>query len=341
MTIIRRLSMRDYHGHSAITNTRLKVFRASPMLYNKVYNNKTVKMPETDAMRFGRAIDCLVFDGREEFGRQYVTAPRTYENEDGETKPWTMRANYCKAWERNEVMRGRSIVCAEDHVCIEQMLQALTHHPIAAALMSQGESQVTFRRESGTFGLEVQVRPDWFSEKPLLDKDLGIDTRNLPYLCDLKSTVFFDKFFNLLDPEDPRLGRPVIDLGMYRQAGMAQWVAAQDVGPTDHFLVIAESIEPFRAGVIRLNNEYLELGFSEVSSDLHRLRACQTANVWPGSVGRIIELKPPQWLLDAGSRQSQANAEAGAPSAESAETVDVTAPRDGAAVTAETQREGA
>ncbi len=310
MTIIRSLAMREYHNHRAITNTKLKLFRRSPLLFHRVYNEKSYIIPTTRAMVMGRAIDTLLFDGREEFAKQYTTAPETYENDDGDVKPWHGSANYCKAWARMQAILGKDVLNLTETRSLEWMLNAVRSHPLASALLSQGEAQVTFRSVNETYGMEIQVRPDWFSDKPIISVDLGLDTAGDPYICDLKSVVDFDKVISVLDPLNPRNGEPVYRLGMHRQAGMAQWVVAQDVGRTAHFLIFIERQQPYRVGVVILNGEYLDLGYEDTQADLRRLKSCQVANKWPGSVDRLITLAPPDWLLEKGAREHQANAEA-------------------------------
>ncbi len=279
-------------------------------------------MPRTRALVLGNAIDCLLFDGREVYARKHVMQPKTYMAADGTEKKWTNQSNTCKQWTQETILRGGVILTYDEAMMIEAMLLSLQRHPLVAALLAQGRPQVTFRRESERYGMQVQVRPDWFSEQPISRPDLGLDSGGLPYLADLKSTEDFNLWFDVLDPESPRSGKPVTDFGYYRQAGMVQWVANQDVGRTAHYHIVVEKKQPYRVGVVQLTDEYLELGFNEVDADLQRLKACLTANVWPGSVTRVISLAPPQWLLDRGVRQAGASVDVGAPTTDLDDAVD-------------------
>lgn len=323
MTIIRDESLDAYHARKGtVSNSRLKVFRESPLLYRKTFIDGTIARPDSKALRAGRAFDCLLFEGREAYHKQYASTPRFYPAEDektGETinKPWNGNANYCKAWLRSRGMYAQTVIDGNDAVAFEAMLQAITHHPLASLLFGMGEAQVTFRRASERFGLEVQVRPDWFSEQPIHLVDtmqrVVLTSNGLPWMLDLKTTADFGAWFDPLDPESPRAGKPVWDFGYHRQGGMAQWCAFQDVGRTAHFLLVVEKVEPFRVGVIQLDDAFLEIGWGEVEADLLRLKNCTTADKWPGSPEHLITLKPPQWLLDAAVRQSVAATDAGVP----------------------------
>lgn len=311
MTIIRGESIADYHANDAESSSSLKIFRHSPLLYHRVYNEKSYQIPETRALIVGRAIDCLEFDGREEYAKRFAITPKTYPAEDGSPKPWTGNADYCKSWQRAQAMRGLEVISAHEALAIEWMHDAIKRHPVAQALLSQGEPQVTFRLSSDRFGMDLQVRPDWWNEKPLEVPELGLSTAGLGYQCDLKSTIAFDSWFDVNDPEDLRSGRPVYDLGYYRQAGLAQWVAYQDVGQTAHFLIVVEKVQPFRCGVFEMTSAYLDMGFKEIGEDLQRLRNCQLTNIWPGSVERVMRLAPQEWMEQRGMRMSMAAQESG------------------------------
>ncbi len=203
-----------------------------------------------------------------------------------------------------------------DVIAFEHMLISMNGHAATTALLSQGEPQVTIRRHSEKFDVDVQVRPDWFSQDPISIPELHLESDGLPYFVDLKTTADWSDWWDPIDPEDPRAGAPVWKYGYHRQGGFVQWVGFQDIGRTAHFLVVVETREPFRVGVVRLHPEYLDVGWSAVAADLQRLRACQIADKWPGSVERCVELKPPQHVLDKANREVKASVEAGAAASE-------------------------
>ncbi len=189
---------------------------------------------------------------------------------------------------------------------IEAMNLAIGAHPLASALLSQGEPQPTFRRVSEKFEMEVQVRPDWLSLEPIevrVGNDPRIDTQGRGYLVDLKSIDDLDNLYDVLDPESPRTGRPITRFGYYRQAGLAQWVTSQDIGETEHFLVFVEKAAPHRVAVVQMDGSYIDIGAKEVFADLQRLRACEVANVWPGSPEHVIHLRAPEWLEQRANRE--------------------------------------
>jgi hypothetical protein len=316
VTIVRNVPIDAYHQHSAKTNTKLKVFKKSPLLYHKVYNEKSYQIPTTRALTLGQAIDTLRFDGREVYGQRFIMQPKTYPAEDGTAKDWHGQANYCKAWARSQVLHGRTVLTYDEQMMIEAMNLEISRHPIASALLAQGESQLTFRRTSERFEMEVQVRPDHFSENPIEVMhrgEIALSSNGKPYMADLKSIDDLDNLYDVLDPESPRTGRPITKHGYYRQGGLAQWVAAQDVGETAHFLIFVEKAEPHRVAVVELDGDFLDIGYSEVAADLQRLRQCEVANVWPGSPEHVIKMFAPEWLTERANREAVARMDVGAP----------------------------
>lgn len=305
--ILRNLPMDQYHDHDALSSSKLKVFRECPLLYKRMFLDRSIEQARTKALDEGCGFDALMFDGEAEFLQKYCCAPQTYPNtKTGEPSPWNMNANFCKAWVAAREAEGRTVLDDDAMTRFVLMRDAVRKNPMAAALLAQGEAQVSFRRKSEKFGgLEVQVRPDWYSEKPLAVPELGLDTLGLPYLVDLKTTADFGDWFDPIDPSDPRNGSPVWKFGYHRQGGLAQWVCYQDIKQTAHFLLVVEKAEPFRVGIICLSNDYLELGWAACEADLNRLVACRTANVWPASPTGVLTLSPPQFLLDKGVREAQ------------------------------------
>lgn len=306
--IIPNLPIEQYHAHEAQTNTKLKIFRESPLLYKRTFHDKVVTRATSEALKEGAGFDCLLFDGELDFQRKYVTKPPTYVNADGETKPWNMGANVCKAWVAAREAEGRTVLEVDAWSRFVLMREAIRKNPLASALLSQGEPQLTFRMKSQKFGMEVQVRPDWFSKEPIERPELGLTSGGLPYMVDLKTTVDFGDWWDPIDPTDHRQSSPVWKFGYHRQGGFAQWVAHKDVGKTAHFLLISEKEEPFRVGIICLSGEYLDVGWAAVEGDLQRLKACRTANVWPGSPEGVLTINPPSWLLEKAAREAAATA---------------------------------
>jgi hypothetical protein len=308
--IITDLHIDAYHAHDAISSSKLKVFRESPLLYKRMFLDRACEKERTKALDEGAGFDSLLFDGEAAFAAKYICKPPTYpDKETGEAKPWNGNAGYCKAWAAKQDAANMVVLDADAYARFALMRDAIRKHPLAAALLGQGVPQVSFRCKAGKFdGLELQVRPDWYSEKPIEIPALGLSSGGLPYLLDLKTTADFNDWFDPIDACDPRAGSPVWKFGYHRQGGLAQIVCAQDIGKTAHFLLVVEKSEPFRVGVVCLNDEYLDLGWAACEADLNRLALCRKTNTWPGSPTGVIKLPPPSWLLEKGAREAAVGA---------------------------------
>ncbi len=308
--LIRDEPMWFYHCQTAVSSSKLSVFRDCPLLYKRMFLDGEITREKTAALNEGAGFDSLLFDGEDKFLQDYVCTPLTYTDaKTAEVKKWNGNANVCKDWTANQEAEGRTPLAKDAWQRFVSMRTAIKNHPLASALLSQGEPQVTIRRTAETFdNLQVQVRPDWISQKPIDFPNLGLSSNGLPYLLDLKTTEDFGDWWDPIDPENPRQGSPVWRYGYHRQAGFAQWVAFQDIGRTAHFLLVVEKREPFRVGVICLSGDYLELGWDAVKGDLQRLTLCRAADVWPGSPQRVLTLSPALWLHDKAAREAVATA---------------------------------
>jgi len=306
MTIERSTPLWYYHSQRAVSSSKLSTFRQSPLLFRKQFLDGVITKEKTAALNEGAGFDSLLFDGDETFAANYVVTPETYPSDKGEMKPWHGGANFCKQWAKEQEDAGRTVLAKDAMVRFTAMREAIRNSELAQALMANGEAQVSIRLHSQKFGLDVQTRPDWLSLEPIDRPDLGLWSDGRPYIVDLKTTADFNDWHNPLDPEDPRAGSPVYRYGYALQGSLAQWIASQEteIGKTAHFLLVVEKQEPFRVGVVILSDDYLEMAWSEVCADLHRLAACMKVGVWPGSPPRPITLYPKQWQLEQSVRRA-------------------------------------
>ncbi len=305
--IIPDLPIEKYHDHDAETNSKLKVFRDDgPLIYHEMFHRRTLEKRRTKALDEGAGFDCLLFDGEVEFAKRYVVKPETYPADDGKAKPWNMNANHCIAWVAARQAEGRVVLEKDAWTKFVLMRQSFRSNPMIAAILAQSRAQLTFRMKAQKFeGLEVQARPDLFSEKPINLPEFGLTSGGLPFFSDLKTTESFTDWWDPLDPESKRNGSPVWNFGYHRQGGLVQWIGHKDVGPTDHLLIVQEKVAPYRNGVIRMAQELRELGYDQIMGDLKRLHACKLANVWPGPPMAVIPVRGPDWLYEAGAREAK------------------------------------
>lgn len=305
--ILHNLDIDEYHRHRAVSNSKLKDFRSKGPAYfhGRYATGKIPPHPATDAFRIGRAFDCMVFEPKE-FPKRFVIRPEIYTaasgRDAGKEKPWNGNATVCKDWIADAAENGLEVVSPAEWAMFNRMRIEIMGHPAAKELLSKGEAQVSIRHDSPKYGLEIQTRPDWLSLEPCAL------SRGLPYLVDLKTTRDWGHgWFDPLDPHSPLSGRAVFDFGYHRQAAIAQKVAAQEeeIGPTAHFLLVVEKQEPYRVGVVRLSDTYLDMGWRAVSRDLERLADCKRQDIWPNGPEGVVTVGPQDWMQRADGRERE------------------------------------
>lgn len=130
-------------------------------------------------MKVGRAIDCRLFDGEEEFNRLYTIAPPEYPSplsaaeckrrmlvpgtdEAMEMKPWHPNATYCREWASQQEELGREVLTESQMKWLDRAIQSLSRHARVWAIMEDVNwvSQVTFRWKCPLTGRHLQARPD-------------------------------------------------------------------------------------------------------------------------------------------------------------------------------------
>lgn len=284
-SIILNESIHAYHTNAAISNSKISVLRdGGPALFHGRFVAKSIPKPaDTEALILGNALDALVTTGAGGFDADYVIKPEgmSFATKDG--KEW--RAAHC---------HGKTIIAWDDWQMLKAMAASISIHPLFPVLIhTRAKAQVTIRVHTNSYGYEIQSRPDWLSQVPCEVSD------GLPYSVNLKSTDDFSDWHNDADPFSQRTGSPVYTYGYHRQAALDQWCQVQaGIGETAHFLLVAEKRDPYRVGVFRMSEEYLEHGWLDIDADLHRLKALYASGVWQKQPVGVIPLSPPKWLVE-------------------------------------------
>ena len=144
-----------------------------------VDSDRDIGEADSSALRVGRAIDTLVFDGLEEYQRLYTMAPSEYPSLKSKTelkallltsddpaaydmKPWHPNATYCQEWKREKEELGITILTTAQSTWIERAHKAMYRHPEVRAILEDNNwfSQVTFRWRCPLTGRLLQCRPD-------------------------------------------------------------------------------------------------------------------------------------------------------------------------------------
>lgn len=263
--IIRDLPIETYHEQTEFSShSRLRDFAESgPRWYYERHVARTAERDESEAMRFGQALETLFQRGGEAFARECAVRPKALG--DG-------RTNASKQWAASNP--GKIHLSEADYESMLVMCEALRECKPGMLLASQCEQQLTLRGEIG--GAKMQSRPDYVH----LDAD-G------PYIIDLKTTKDMS---DLLD------GPSVWKLGYHTQAAIARQLLAQNGYPgAECYLLVAEKNRGMRTQLVKLKDDLLGWGDEWVHMHATMLAQCINASSWPRASETIAEVGRPGW----------------------------------------------
>ena len=262
-----------YHESDALSHSKLEVFRRRAALYKKHYIDKSIKRgEESDALKIGRALHSFVLEGVDVYRREFAVAPKC----DRRTKEG--KAIYADFAAQSA---GKTIIGDDDMECVAEMANAIAGNPIAASLLTGGESEVTWRANLSALPVLAQCRTDKFHAAHEL-------SNGRPCVVDLKTVESLDGFRDF--------ERNFWSLGYHRAAGFYMPVI-QDCGVTiaDWFFVVVEKSEPFGCTVYKPTGRAVSIGCEENIRDILRLAACYKTNSWPSAPSGVQEIDLPSW----------------------------------------------
>jgi exodeoxyribonuclease VIII len=265
------LPMRDYLAEPALSKHALDALHRSPMEY-RLQQDGLLTVEQSPAMLFGSLLHGLVLEDRQD----WITPPATYPSEKGE-KPWTMAANYCKAWRDEQTM---PIVSREDEGVLLGVAESVRKDPLASQLLTGGHAEVSMFAEYD--GRPCKGRADY------LNTHCG-------YFVDLKTTT---------DASTAAFSREIVNR-RYEVQFALYWKLLAVLGYKilDTYFIAVEKTEPYRVNVRKLKSSALEVGQQELDADLELLETCERTNTWPGLSGKgpgIAEIDIPLWKYSAG-----------------------------------------
>ena len=265
-----------YHANSAISHSKLELFRRRPISYYRRFIAKTVARPETtEAFRIGSAAHCAVLEPAT-FWQRYALRP---EGIDRRTKDGKA------AFAEFEAANAGKVVIAKDEAGdVEEMTAAVQHHPLASQLLAAGSPELSWRVEP-VGGMALQCRTDWFNHS-------GCElSGGRPYVADLKTVESLDSdaFRNF--------ERACFSFGYHRQAGFYLPLITEITGSPvfDFYFIAVEKAEPYGTAVYRLSDAATARGHDETIADLIRLQACIKSQQWPNLPNDLREIGLPKW----------------------------------------------
>ncbi len=265
----------DICAGPSISSSGLRtIFTDCPMAYwvESPLNPKRVEPAEKEAVIIGRAAHHLAL-GEADFQRYYAVEPATYQNEKGETKPWSNNANVCKDWNRHITEgEGRTILKGAHVDMIRGMAGLL---PWQEGLEDSGLKNSAVVRAGALSGLVEHTIIG-------LDEETGVFLKSRPDAIPLDSTQFAD-FKTTQSVQWDAIRRTLDDRRYDMQAVLASMCLEQAIGrPFDAFaFIFAMKKPPHAVEIVELDGEDV----ADAKIAIRTFAHCLKTGRWPGPGG--------------------------------------------------------
>jgi hypothetical protein len=247
-----------YRARGANWST-LKHLRESALHYRYL---RDMPSKTTPAMALGRATHTLVFEP-EKFNEEYAI----WEGGDRRGTAWK---------EYQEANEGRIIFKPAEIDIAVQISDAVRRHPLVQPYLVDGVfEQPVFWTDPDT-GIACKAKPDWMQPERRV-------------LVDLKTTQSIHA---------RRFGAQAASFGYHLQCAMYAMGIEGALGwkPAKVCIIAVESKPPYDVAIFEIDRETLMLAEVEVKELLMQLKACRTADSWPGRYIEEQALQLPAWV---------------------------------------------
>ena len=256
----------DYENASGVRWSLLKHLRdASPMHYQHALDSHRTDRETSDALRFGRAVHCMVFEP-EWFAARFVTYAESKSVGEGARKKW-------QAFQ--EEHKHHTILSKDEWDRAHSIALAIAAHPIAHELLQVGRAEVPLRFDTPQ-GVQCKAKLDW------LTRPIGI--------VDLKTALHI---------EERVFSTVAWKLGYFHQAAMYRRAVSFGTGvpvfDIPYHIIAVEPSEPFDIAVYQLDEEGLQVANDELTDLITYLADCRAKNRWPGRYECKQLLRAPKW----------------------------------------------
>lgn len=311
--LIRGESIEAYHAADALSKSKLGDFRESPLLYFRRYVAQNLpRRAMTPAFLTGQGAHVLTLEGLDAYAKAFAVVPqgapaRPTEAMLNAAKPSPSsleRQAYWKAFDADNA--GKTLIDYREFEMHKAIAKSVHAHPIAAALLSEGEPELTFRVEGRLF--PIQCRPDWINfgashELSQRLNALGVRVSpGEPYMLDLKTVEALGSFDFLTEEEDasPRsFTKNFFNFEYHQQGPLYRSVikSAIDIDVEKFFYVAASKSDTMESAVFLPDDDANALGWEEICRDMDRINECYKTGVWPGAPKKLLRVSLPSWYL--------------------------------------------
>ena len=248
----------------------LKEFRRCPAHYRSLTMG-LAKRPDSDALRFGRAVHKMLLEGEAAFRAAFTIGgpinEKTGRSFGSGTKAF---AN----WLSDNGMNRAVVITPSELEDIYRMREAARSHREIARLFSEGWAERSAR--ASLEGVDCQIRLDW-----LRGDGIAVDLKTVDdithFEADARRFGYLHQFAFYCD--------------IARAAGGV---------PIEIIAIVLEKREPFRAGVWNFPPDVLAPYSAQNREAIKTLRRCRETNRWPTGYEKPRRFPlsgiPPVWL---------------------------------------------
>ena len=251
----------SYAAYAALDNVNfssLKFMAVSPAEYR--YRKQT-PLEATAAMELGRAVHTAVFEP-DRLPLEYAV---------WDTAKGNRNTNAYKDWAAQQ--GERQILTADDWATCCAIRDAVRAHPVAAALLAQGEAEKTIKWTDKETGLKCKGRLDWLSASALVDLKTA-------------STIGRKQF-----------AASAANFGYFEQAAFYLMGLRANGIEVPASIIAVESKGLHDVGVFGIPEDTLDAAEDKLRNLLTRLAECLESDTWPGQYPQEETLDAPGWYF--------------------------------------------
>jgi hypothetical protein len=255
-----------YHQRTlgVVSKGALDLIHRSPLHY-RAWTAGENDEEETPALLFGRAFHAALLEP-EVFERTFAAEP-----DFGDCRK---TANKAKRDEWRAEHAGATLLSPQQYDDVRGMIASVRRHPLGAAVIRDGQPELTVTWRDEWTGLPCKARADYY-------------VPGLEMVVDPKSA---------LDASWDGFRRSVVSHRYHVQDALYRAGFAAAGAQVRHFVFLAvEKVKPYAVAVYTLDADAIGKGYSAARRDIDTLGECIRENVFPGYPETVQTLDLPPW----------------------------------------------
>jgi exodeoxyribonuclease VIII len=255
----------DYFALPHVSNSKLTTLKRSPEMYKLEYIDHAIEREETESMKLGSLVHCLILEPSQSQHRYYVAAKIDRRTKEGKAA----------AVQQEIDAAGKIVIDMEFYRKACKVADAVFANeqvgPVLLSSLGESEAFLSFKWS----GMECKSKIDWLA----ICGDLIIDI----------------KTSQNASPES--FAKSVVDYGYHRQAAFYSEAVYQNQGVMPRFIfAVVSTTEPYLCGCYELDNNALDIGRIEIEALVNELKQRTESNDWSSGFTKGINiLQLPKW----------------------------------------------